>query len=363
MAYAIQTCTGTIERRRASEARRRSSGFTLVELLVVITIIGILIALLLPAVQAAREAARRLQCTNHLKQIGLACLAHEQTHHFLPTCGWAAAWASEPTRGFDARQPGGWLYNILPYLELQSLHDLGADQGVNAAMPRPGFTARVSTPVAAFICPTRRTVVAFPYTLGGVYPFINLSTQPATVGRTDYAASGGDTSYSAWCERIPANLAAGDAMTENDWNVLQGYYTTGVAYRRSTVKMIDIQDGAANTYLAGEKYINPDHYTDGTSPSDNVAWDMGWTNDIVRWSGRTASRDPSDKGYADVTCQPMEDTPALELYMNFGSAHAGGFNMAFCDGSVHAINYSIDLEIHHRLGNRADGLVIGGQTW
>ena len=105
-------------------SHRKSTGFTLVELLVVITIIGILIALLLPAVQAAREAARRMQCSNNLKQLAMACLNHEQAHGFLPTGGWRWYYVGDPDRGFDRRQPGGWIYNILPYIEQAQVHDL-----------------------------------------------------------------------------------------------------------------------------------------------------------------------------------------------------------------------------------------------
>ncbi len=162
-------------------------GFTLVELLVVITIIGILIALLLPAVQAAREAARRVQCSNHLKQISLACLNHEEIHGFLPTGGWPVLFAGEPTRGFDRRQPGGWLYNILPYMEQVALHDLGADGD------RQKMCVCVSTPLATFHCPSRRPAIVYPFPSASTFcPYYNLPTpQPTVLGRTDYTGAGG----------------------------------------------------------------------------------------------------------------------------------------------------------------------------
>ena len=135
-------------------------GFTLVELLVVITIIGILIALLLPAVQAAREAARRMQCQNHLKQLALGCLNHESATGRFPTDGWGYAWTGDADRGTDWRQPGGWLYNILPFIEQQPLHDLGIGNDPN----KPALNLqRVATPLDTLYCPSRRPAAVYPW--------------------------------------------------------------------------------------------------------------------------------------------------------------------------------------------------------
>lgn len=113
---ATQFRTNLLNRRRA---------FTLVEVLVAIGIVGILIALLLPAVQSARESSRRTSCANNVRQLAVAFNLHEQAQHFFPTGGWGADWVGDPDRGFDDKQPGGWIYNILPFIEESSLRALG----------------------------------------------------------------------------------------------------------------------------------------------------------------------------------------------------------------------------------------------
>src|SRR5262245_35403008 len=127
-------------------ARRR--GFTLVELLVVIAIIGILIALLLPAVQAARESARRTQCSNHLKQLALSMSTHHDQHKMFPSGGWGWRWTGDPDRGHGKRQPGGWGYQILPFIEQQAIYDLGA--GPSLVQKKQGSALRLKTPLAFF---------------------------------------------------------------------------------------------------------------------------------------------------------------------------------------------------------------------
>jgi len=333
--------------------RRPLHGFTLVELLVVITIIGILIALLLPAVQAAREAARRAQCANNLKQLALACLHHEQANKFLPTDGWGYCWAGEPTRGCDGRQPGGWLYNILPYMEQQALHDLGAGLTWNSAAAYVAKSQCAAMPLAAFICPTRRRVIAYTFIwAGGGYNYCNVSPQPTLLGRSDYAASGGEIDGGG-PYYIPRTLPEGDGVSASQWADVYGgsNHCTGVFYVRSTTRIASITDGTSNTYLAGEKYCTPDHYLDGTDPQDDQGWNDGWDGDDTRWTSKAPDY------------LPWQDQPGFTHYLAFGSPHAGSLNMAFCDGSIRWINYSIDPEIHRRLGNRSDGLPVDGKTF
>ena len=133
-------------------------GFTLVELLVVITIMVILIALLLPAVQATRESARMAQCKNHLKQMGLAFQLHHEAHEVYPTGGWSARWVGDADRGTGKNQPGGWVYNILPYIEQEDVWALPSDGDPYAITSKQKLGAKImiETAIPTMNCPTRR---------------------------------------------------------------------------------------------------------------------------------------------------------------------------------------------------------------
>ena len=333
--------------------KRKPSAFTLVELLVVITIIGILIALLLPAVQAAREAARQTQCRNNLKQIGLGCLTHEQVQGFLPTGGWQYNWAGHPARGFDKRQPGGWLYNVLPYIGQKALHDLGSGED-------QATIVRMGTPISTFYCPTCRPAIAYPFwKQSSNSPWIGLPALPTMVGRTNYAACLGyyapDGESDIWRQDV-MDLATGDSWSDVKWAQME-FGTTkskGVVFRRSMTRLRDIADGTSNTYLAGELYMDPDHYFDGVG--DDRAWDVGF-DDVTL--APVAIQDPQ----TDMTDPAADYLPPRQHQAGggtwgFGAAHASGFTMVLCDGSAQMFSYSIDPAVHLHLGIRDDGKVI-----
>ena len=161
-------------------------GMTLVELLMVIAIIGLLVAMLLPAVQSARETSRRLSCTNNLKQIALGMQSHVAANGAFPTNGWSWAWLGDPDRGTDWKQPGGWVFNVLPYVEQMPLYEnqagkTGVDKWAAAAQ-------LMQTLVPTMQCPSRRAgkltkaggSASAPRSFPGNSP-------PSMVAKTDYA--------------------------------------------------------------------------------------------------------------------------------------------------------------------------------
>ncbi len=322
----------------------KRSAFTLVELLVVIAIIGILVALLLPAIQAAREAARRAQCTNNLKQISLAMIQHEGTHKFLPTAGWWGSWLGDPDRGYDSRQPGGWIYNILPFIEEQQIRDLG--EGLNDHQKWPIFQQRDAMTISYLNCPSRRASMPYPNGLGHA-PLNSRKSQ--LHARSDYAANAGDIEkLEDQCQTIfPSSIAEADAG-KLGWPPSQAEFN-GTAYCGATVKLAAITDGLSKTYIVGERYINPNEYETGLDHGDDWSMWSGFQDDLCRSTYYDPTKNPNDSRV------PVQDTPGAELAQRFGSAHPGGCNMAFCDGSVQLISYDIDPEVHRRNGNREDG--------
>ncbi|MBU4273261.1 MAG: DUF1559 domain-containing protein [Planctomycetes bacterium] len=347
-----------------STIRHPKFAFTLVELLVVITIIGILIALLLPAVQAAREAARQVQCKNNLKQFALAALNHEQVTGHLPSGGWGPMWGGDPDMGFDPKkQPGGFIFNCLPFMEQQALHDLGLNNN------RAGRSRTAAMPISMLNCPSRRPAILYPFVAHGQQTPINydLSTINNLVGRTDYAGNCGDNAqvmqynasppFNTSCG-IPNGTCAGMAWTPQYWAGLSNGAdaATGVIYLHSWLTLSQITDGTSYTYLLGEKYLNPDSYYNGADGADDQEWNMGIDYDIVRWTGVS-------QGWSLGPAPPYQDQEGMTMWWNFGSAHSNGCMMALCDGSVQLIAYTIDPYVHKNLGNRKDGQTIDGKKF
>jgi prepilin-type N-terminal cleavage/methylation domain-containing protein len=169
---------------------RRRRGFTIVELLVVIAIIGILLAQLLPAL----EAARITQCRNDLKQLGLSAAGHQTTQRHFPSGGFGWDWIGDPDRGFGPAQLGGWAFNLLPFIEAKERWRLGKgiDFDKDPVSKKNALVPQITAPMPVFYCPSRCSVGVRPYTARDGGPLNRILPEKNLVAKSDYTADCGD---------------------------------------------------------------------------------------------------------------------------------------------------------------------------
>jgi prepilin-type N-terminal cleavage/methylation domain-containing protein len=307
--------------------------FTLIELLVVVTVIGILLALLLPAVQTAREAARRSQCSSQLRQISLALHHYIQPHRvFPPGCIVSVGkvpefdpW-SEATIAGPNRHGTGWLLMILPYIEQVNLyHDWNFTTNVI------GNAAIAQTDIPGFYCPTRRAGLR----RGDSKRMVSTTW---VGGGTDYGGCLG--SGNGWL-----NDSAGHRFTDTPTVAQQWFNRSviGIFSPNSATGFMAIQDGTSNTIMTGEM-----QRLDGSI--DQRRSQDGWALGGVATLFTTAIHE------TDGTYQ----TGGLNnnFFESPGSDHPGGAHFGMADGAVHFIHDDVDKQVLYRLGAMADGKIV-----
>jgi prepilin-type N-terminal cleavage/methylation domain-containing protein len=329
--------------------------FTLVELLVVIAIIGVLVALLLPAVQAAREASRRSQCMNNLRQLGLGCLNFQSATGAFPTAGGAVEQIfnqpelSKPIYGYEG---ASWMYQILPYVEQQNLYNLRRGDGkLNAGFVATGLA---EVQVAAFNCPSRTGRVAY------------IGTDIYALG--DYAgvmANWNDPGWGgfAWQTSVPPRTNE-EALVWTGILVKGGQVNKAAnppqIWKFAKVDFKSIEDGSSNTILLAEKAVNAQYWTIPSSATWPY-WEMygyytgaDWPHmrlfGALRPGGPNASPEVPLRSDSDVRSGSSAPQPEY----GFGSAHPGLICSVWGDGSTRTISMSADLLVLDQLGKRAD---------
>jgi prepilin-type N-terminal cleavage/methylation domain-containing protein len=331
----------------------RSSAFTLVELLVVIAIIGILIGMLLPAVQQVREAARRISCMNNIRQAALASLNYESSKMRFPTAGAASVAYVHDTYGDQnyGFESAGWMFQLLPYVEQNNLESLRRSNGFFQSTNNAGkYVEELVVPI--YFCPTR-----------------GQRTWGTSTGRVwacgDYAsvASYDPTYHPAGREpKLPWNtnddFGPEYAGSNNFWCgviVKAGQFdpATGTATRGQRIGFAAISDGSSNTVMYMEKSADIKNYS-GTDAiaSDIVGEADGYYSPSFFTNGRFIY---------PLVPDSAERIPTPGQAINergFGSAHPGVATSAFADGSVHAIDMSINWNVLWDVCIRNDGTYI-----
>lgn len=357
------------------QTKRANRAFTLVELLVVIAIIGILVALLLPAIQAAREAARRTECVNKLKQVGLSILNFSDTKKVFPTGGTRILpnirdYLADGTPVGPEKQGLGWGFQILPFLEQNAVYNLTDPASLYSSVVPQYFCPSRRFPVVTVVPQVSTLAVTLSDYVGAIPCGYSDYTQTTKYNPLTSGTRGGPVDSRTLRRERFFGGADGTVyiLTVPDDEIYQGvivrtpYRTTGSAGGRGvsrvpaknvtqTISTAQISDGTSNTMMVSEKFVRPDFYEGGSS-SDDRGWSDGWDPDTMRSTCWPPLQD-SLSGTTDDTLYGFEAD-----VVNFGSAHPGGINAVFADGSVHLINYDIDNLLFDRLGDREDGEIV-----
>lgn len=205
------------ERQPATKVAVDRAGFTLIEMLVVISIIGTLLAITIPAVQAARESARLAACRNKVAQIAKGLANLESAMQAYPSGGWGDEWLGSPERGTETRQPGGWIFALLPYIEEKQLYL--TVEGATAGTAEATYRKLTSASLPMFACPSRRRSRALPVSAAGNDKYKTVAKDPTEISineatRTDYTANGGSSPLCPSLSTLSRLATAGDRNTK-----------------------------------------------------------------------------------------------------------------------------------------------------